>query len=232
VPFKAVKFAFVVRGGTLRLRQTVIVYSDKEPLLSFRALLRKRRNLYGFTTKQVPEPVLKAILETASHVPSAGFTQDFDFVVVRNNQLKKKLGEAAGEDSYMGIGYAKRNFISKAPVIVVPCASKPRFEAKYGKPAEKNARLPWWLIDAGFASLALILSAFEKGLGASFIGAIDDEKVSKALGLPADHSIVPLALIPVGYKDDTEAEKWRTSNKAAIQSLRMKPSKLVHWDGW
>jgi len=200
--------------------------------MSLRDLLRRRRNVYGFLSKPVTNRILNSILENATHVPSAGFTQDFEFVVVRDASLKKKLAEAASERDYSKSGRAKPDFISKAPVIVIPCGSKLRFEMKYGRPAEKKARLPWWLIDAGFASFALILSAFEVGLAASFIGAIDDEKVSKILKLPKDNSIVPLAIVPIGYPDPEEAEKWKAANLSANKKRRRKLEELTHWDGW
>jgi len=199
--------------------------------LSLGNLLRKRRNVYGFLAKPIPDRTLMAVLEDATHVPSAGFTQDFDLVVVRDEKVKQKLAEAAHEDEYVRDGYALPGFISKAPVVVVPCGNKPRFEMKYGKPAERTSRLPWWLIDAGFASLSLILSAYEKGLGASFVGAIDDEKVEKALGLPADHSMVPVAVVPMGYvhpeEPTKEAKRW-----GEIRRRRRKLDDVVHWERW
>jgi hypothetical protein len=42
---------------------------------------------------------------------------------------------------------SKSDFISTAPIIVVPCANKKRYQDKYGT-AEDSRRLPWWLIDA------------------------------------------------------------------------------------
>ena len=159
-------------------------------------LLRKRRNVYGFKSRAIPDKSLVRILEDARHVPSAGFTQDFEFIVVKDPMIRRELATAGHQPEYMSEGIAKSNFISMAPVIVVPCGNKKRFEAKYGK-SEENARLPWWLIDAGFASFALILSAFEHGLAASFLGVLDDEKVRQILNLPMDGSIIPLALVPI-----------------------------------
>src|SRR2546428_13762493 len=136
-------------------------------------LLRKRRQVFGFKAEAIPENVLTTVLEDAIHVPSAGFTQDFDLIVVKNAVTRKRLARAARESEYLKLGMSKSNFISTAPVIVVPCANTKRDEDKYGK-GEHSRRLPWWLIDAGFASLALILSAFQHGLAASFLGALDD----------------------------------------------------------
>jgi len=187
--------------------------------------------VYGFLSKQIPDQTLRTILDNATHVPSAGFTQDFDFIVVKSIATRTKLAEAASESEYVREGNALDDFITKAPVIVVPCASKPRFEAKYGTPAEENARLPWWLIDSGFASFALILSAFEVGLAASFIDAMNDQKVVEVLKLPRDNSVIPLAIVPIGYAAPTGSEK-EANRKEAIKRRRRKFDDFVHWERW
>ena len=194
------------------------------------ALLRKRRNLYGFLPKQVPHPTILNILEDALHVPSAGFTQDFEFVVAQDQNVREKLAEASRQGEYAKQGTALPNFISRAPMLVVPCANRRKFEEKYGT-ADDSARLPWWLIDAAFASFAMILSAFESGLAASFVGAIDDRKVAEILNLPSDGSVIPLAIVPVGYMDPRERKYW-TKRRARIVSKRRPKKEMVHWDKW
>jgi nitroreductase len=191
-------------------------------------LLRRRRNVYGFLPREVPEAVLRKILENARHVPSAGFTQDFDLVVIRDDATKKKLGEAARQTEYEELEGVIPNFVEDAPVIVVPCGNKTRFEAKYGTPAEANSRIPWWLTDAAFSSFCLTLSAFQEGLTASFLGAIDDRQVATALHLPRDGSVIPLAIIPVGYKHPKET--FPAKQKARTQ--RRPFDQQIHWDNW
>ena len=191
-------------------------------------LLRRRRNFYGFIPKEVPEVALRKILENARHVPSAGFTQDFDLVVVIDPATRKKLAQAARQADYEKLEGVIPNFVEDAPVIIVPCGNKTRFEAKYGTPGEANSRLPWWLIDAAFSSLSLILSAFQEGLVASFLGAIDDGKVAAALHLPTDGSVVPLAVIPLGYKHPRET--FHAKSKARNQ--RRTFGQQIHWERW
>jgi nitroreductase len=198
--------------------------------LNLKALLRKRRNVYGFESRKIPDKVLMTILEDARHVPSAGFTQDFEFIVVKDPMIRRELATAGQQAEYVEKGLAKSDFISTAPVIVVPCGNKRRFEEKYGR-AEENARLPWWLIDAGFASFALILSAFEHGMAASFLGVLDDEKVSQILNIPMDGTIIPLALLPIGYKDPEEEVLWTQRSRKTVRNRRGLTD-LVHWNGW
>jgi nitroreductase len=198
--------------------------------LSISELLRKRRNVYGFQSKPIPDKLLLLILEDATHVPSAGFTQDFEFIVVKARKTRKQLAIAGYQPDYSERGLSMPDFISTAPVIVVPCGNKKRFENKYGR-AEENARLPWWMIDASFASFALILSAFERGLAASFLGALDDDKVAKILGLPAEDAITPLSLIPIGYRNQGEEPLWKQRSRRAT-SGRRRLEDIVHWDKW
>jgi len=198
--------------------------------LTLKALLRKRRNVYGFQSRKIPSRVLTTILEDARHVPSAGFTQDFELVVVKDPVIRRELATAGHQPEYMTEGLAKSDFISTAPVIVVPCGNRKRFEEKYGR-AEENARLPWWLIDAGFASFALILSAFEHGLAASFLGVLDDDKVRQILNIPMDGCVIPLALVPIGYKDPAERVLWTQRSHKGVRNRRGLDD-LVHWNEW
>ena len=197
---------------------------------SISALLRKRRQVYGFKAEPIPEKLLTTILEDAIHVPSAGFTQDFELVVVKNASTRRALAEAAHESGYVKLGLSKSDFISTAPVIVIPCANKKRYEHKYGT-AEDSSRLPWWLIDTGFASLALILSAFEHGLAASFLGALDDDKVAGILNLPKDRTVIPLALVPIGFKSLEDKAEWDERSKKVGRDRRSLHD-IVHWDKW
>ena len=198
--------------------------------MEFDLVLRKRRNVYGFQDRPIPEVVLSRILENARHVPSAGFTQDFDLVVVRDPEKRAKLAEAARQNEYASYGGVVAGFIEKAPVVVVPCGNKSRFESKYGSPAEKNARIPWWLTDSAFSSLALILSAVQEGLAASFIGAIDDSMVVNTLKLPADGSIIPLAIVPIGYRHPGE-RRFGLEMRKRVKALR-RSTNQIHWDEW
>jgi nitroreductase len=202
--------------------------------MEFNALLRARHNVYGFqTSKDVPDELLNKILENALHVPSAGFTQDFDFIVVKDRSKIERLASASYQEEYNKVEGMTKNFLSTAPVLVIPCADKIRYSEKYGDPESKeNARLPWWLIDSGFASFALLLSAYQEGLAASFIGVLEDDKVASILELPKDGSIIPLAIIPIGYPD-LNAIKFETNiRRKSIKSHRKKSEEMIHKEKW
>ena len=60
--------------------------------------------------------------------------------------------------------------------------------------------MPHWVIDAGFASLLILLGAVDDGLGACFFG-IPPERTGAylaAFGVPSGHH--PIGAITIGYR--------------------------------
>jgi hypothetical protein len=82
--------------------------------------------------------------------------------VIRDEATKKKRGEAARQTEYGELEGMIPNFVEDAAVIIVPCANKTRFEAKYGTPAEPNSRIPWWLTDAASPLFVSYFPHFKK----------------------------------------------------------------------
>jgi nitroreductase len=75
----------------------------------FHALVRQRRATRNFMAEEVPEPVLKSILEDATHAPSGYNLQPWRFLVLRTPEARQRLQQAA-------FGQPK---IGEAPVVVV-----------------------------------------------------------------------------------------------------------------
>ena len=69
------------------------------------------------------------------------------------------------------------------------------------------------VIDGAFASMIILLSAVNEGIGASFVGAFEDDKVSKILGLPVQ--VKPIGIIALGYP----AEKPERFERIELNNL-------------
>jgi nitroreductase len=65
------------------------------------------------------------------------------------------------------------------------------------------------MFDAGVASEAFCLAAYEQGLGSVILGLFDYEKTAKLLDIPEDREVI--ALIPIGYPDEEPAAPRRKS---------------------
>jgi nitroreductase len=149
-------------------------------------LLSRRRMIRRFRPDPVSDATVRRLIDAATRAPSAGHTEPWSFVVVRDPSTRQALMRAA----------LSQAFVAEAPVVIVPCAELARSRARYHARGERYA----W-IDASFASMLLLLAVTEEGLGACFVGAFDDAAVARILGLPQD--VQPLAVVPVGVPAET-----------------------------
>jgi nitroreductase len=149
-------------------------------------LLSRRRMIRRFRSDPVDDTTVRKLLAAAVRAPSAGHTQPWVFIVVRDGERRRALARAAYEQTFAG----------DAPVAVVACADLSRSQPRYGERARR-----YGFIDTAFASLCLLLTTTEAGLGACFVGAFDDERVAQLLDLPAH--VQPVAIMPIGHPADS-----------------------------
>ncbi len=154
-----------------------------EPLI---AVMRRRRSVRRYTREPVSDGLLQKLLEAAQLAPSAGNLQARDFVVVRDPNTKHQLAEAA---------YGQF-FVSMAPVVLVGCANIGRSRTSYGHRAELYA-----VQDVTIATSYIQLAAEAMSVATCWIGAFDEHRVVRALGLPPD--VRPVLMLPVGYPDES-----------------------------
>lgn len=153
--------------------------------------------------RAVPAELVERILANALHAPSAGFSQGWAFLVLEDPADRARFWELAVEDdSAWGEG------LRRAPLLIIPFSHKQAYLDRYAESdkgwADKDESrwpVPYWDIDTGFASLLMLLSAVDEGLGACFFGIPPGErtaKVKEAFGVPAAYS--PIGVISLGYR--------------------------------
>jgi SagB-type dehydrogenase family enzyme len=85
-----------------------------------------------------------------------------------------------------------QTFIAEAPLALVITAEYERISQKYGDRTTRYVHM-----EVGHAAQNVYLQAEALGLGTVVVGSFQDEAVSQALSLPAQHR--PLYIMPVGY---------------------------------
>ncbi len=163
--------------------------------------IRGRRSVRAFKPEPVPDEDLRRILEAAIMAPSAGNLQPWEFVIVRDEERKRRLARAA-------LG---QMFIAEAPVVIVVGANVDRSSWRYGERGEKL----YCIQDTAAAIMNLLLAAYALGYGTCWIGAFSDHEVAKIVGFP--ENVRPVAVIPMG----------RPAEKPGMPP-RMPLSKVVH----
>ncbi len=165
--------------------------------------IKGRRSIRKFADTPVSRDVIADIVETASYAPSWKHTQITRYIAVEG-ALKDKIADECTS------AYAKNGEIIKnAPMLIAVTFIKNRsgFErdGSYSTPKEGG----WQMFDAGVASEAFCLAAYEQGLGTVIMGIFDEAKAASLLEVPEERELV--ALIPIGYPAESPAAPKRKS---------------------
>ena len=162
--------------------------------------IRGRRSIRKFTNQPVSHELIAQVVETASYAPSWKHTQITRYIAVEG---AKKDALAKCTSIFPGNGVIMEN----APMVIAVTIIKGRsgYERDGSFSTPKGDR--WQMYDAGVASEAFCLAAYEQGLGTVIMGLFDEEESTKLLELPEDRELV--ALIAVGYPAESPAAPRR-----------------------
>ena len=166
--------------------------------MEFAEVLSKRRSVRSYKSQPIEENKLRRIFEAANSAPSAGNLQAFQVHVVRDQEKKQALAQAANG----------QGFIADSPVSLVFCADPARSERKYGK---RGAEL-YSVQDATIAATFAMLAAVDLGLATVWVGDFDEKRVQQVLEVK---SLRPVAIFSLGYA----AEQPQQSPRRAIEEI-------------
>jgi nitroreductase len=168
--------------------------------MDFDEVIKKRKMIREYQqNSQVPTEIINKLLKNAHSSPSAGHTQVQEFVVIIDPITKRKLCQAS-------LGQSQ---VEDASVLIVVCSNTSRSVNRYGKRGTEF----YSIIDGAFASMIILLSAVNEGIGASLVGAFEDDRVAKILGLPVH--VKPISIIALGYP----AEKPERFERIELNNL-------------
>jgi nitroreductase len=160
----------------------------------------KRRSVRVYERKPVEKEKLVDLLKAAMAAPSASNSRPWEFVVITDEEVLKKMRS--------GLKYG--NYNAPAAVVVLGNTSI----------AYNESAFRFWVQDCSAAIENLLIAAANMGLGTCWIASYPKEDVinfhRKTLGIPEE--AVPLALIYVGYP--AEEKKPRTQYDES----------RVHWE--
>jgi nitroreductase len=196
--------------------------------LEFEKAVLKRRMVRNFQRKPVATQTLEKILMLAQHAPSAGFSQGWAYVVVTDEQQRKKIGLIQGEEDYFKDRFHK--FVSEAPVLIVACTSEQLYHERYREPdklqqdgTEIHWPVPYWHFDIGCACMLILLAAVNEGLAAAFTGVERVQALQELLGIPEHFQ--PVGVISLGYPaEDVKSQSLKRGRKPFEQ--------VVHFERW
>ncbi len=185
--------------------QTNAEFSSAERDAVYRCIFNRRDVRGQFLPDPIPDDVLARILRAAHHAPSVGFMQPWDFIVVRDAQIKRKLRDAfqtahleAAEmfrdeqrETYRSL---KLEGIVEAPIgVCVTCDRSRTGPVVIGRTHQPEMDL----YSAVCAVQNLWLAARAENIGVGWVSIIRHRDVQTVLGIP--QRIRPIAYLCMGY---------------------------------
>ncbi len=151
--------------------------------------IKKRISVRAYQDKPIPEEKLRKILEAARLAPSARNSQDYQLIVVKDENIRRELAD----------GDTSEPFIYTAPVVIVAVALKPDYVMPGGIPAHP--------VDIAIAIDHITLVAVKEGLGSCWIGGFNHARVKEILAIPDKYKVV--VLLSLGYPSESPDRKAR-----------------------
>lgn len=188
-------------------------------------LFRKRRSIRRYNDNPVSRDLINELLNAARHAPSATNRQPWRFIVIKDEDIKNHLEEAVMQP-----------FVTQAPVIIVCCIDRKAFtkdmvkkrieelvnaevvnrevadmlyERKMPETTEEAGIPVSAYMDMGIAIEHIVLRAASLGLGSCWVRMFNIARLSEILKLSSE--IIPVALLPLGYADETPPPRPRLS---------------------
>ena len=158
----------------------------------------------SYEDRPLPPGALDRILANAVRAPSAGFTQGWSLLALEGREQTETFWRNTFEPE--GRATFAHQGLFNAPALVLPLVSRQAYLDRYGASDkagtdledERRWPVPYWDVDGAFATLLMLLSAVDSGLGALFFGIFTGERaLLEELGVPATHR--PIGAVALGY---------------------------------
>ncbi|MDY6913663.1 MAG: nitroreductase family protein [Planctomycetota bacterium] len=157
--------------------------------------IKKRTSVRKYQDKPVEDDKLQRILDAGRLAPSANNRQARKFVVVRNEELRAALAEAA-----------EQPWIAQAPVVIAVVGLDTDRTMSCGVPADP--------VDCAIAIDHMTLAAVAEGLGTCWVGHFDQDACCNILSVPPAAKIIEL--LPLGYPSAKQKANTRKPLKEIV----------------
>ena len=177
--------------------------------MDFLETIRSYRPCRQYSPKPVPPEKLRAILAAARLAPSQNNLQPWRFVVVQDDERKRRLAQAC----------PRGRLVAEAPLTIVA------FTVEEDLPVTVGGFISAYPLDVAVAVNLIQLAATSEGLGTNWLVDFNEEKVRSVLGVP--EGIHPIAILPLGFPAENNG-----SSHAAPGEGRKSPDEIISYDSY
>ena len=173
--------------------------------MDFLELVKGRFSCRGFLNKKVEDEKIEKILEAGRLAPTARDFQPQRILVLTEEEQLKKIGNCT-------------QYGWNAPVIMIIFYDK---NISYKR--DKYDNKEFGDIDTSIVTTHMMLEAQDLGLGTTWVGSFDPDKLIQTYNIP--DNLVPVAILPIGYPSDE-------IQPSKLHYERNEISDFVCWNKW
>ena len=210
-------------------------FSEQEKRGLYKAIYSRRDVRSHFNSKPINDDILSRILHAAHHAPSVGFSQPWNFILIKDTNTKKKIKESFEKEKNRSSQLVEEPKRSKylsfklegiLESTVNLCVTYD--PSKFGPFVIGRSSIP----EAGLYSVCcaiqnLWLSARTEGIGLGWVSILSNDTLKEILDIP-EH-VVPVAYLCLGYVDDF-AKKPDLETAGWLPRLELKD--VVYFEKW
>jgi len=201
----------------------------------YKAIFSRRDVRSHFTSESIDDEIITRVLTAAHHAPSVGFSQPWNFILIKDQDTRRKIKESFSLENKKASELIedpkKSKYLSLKLEGILESAINLCITydpTKFGPFVIGRTSIP----EAGIYSVCcavqnLWLAARAEGIGVGWVSILSNQELKKALDLP-DH-IVPIAYLCLGHvtefaeKPDLETEGWLS---------RLQLDDVVYYEKW
>ncbi len=175
--------------------------------MDFQDVVDRRKMIRNYDERPVDPAIVERALRNATHAPSAGFSQGWGFLLLDTPADVRRWWDVTTEPTALADPDDWLTGMMRAPVVIVPCSSKAAYLRRYAEAdkgwedqAEARWPVPFWHMDAAMASLLILQTAVDEGLGACFFGIPVDKVAAVRTEFAIADDFDPVGVITLGHR--------------------------------
>jgi 5,6-dimethylbenzimidazole synthase len=223
-------------------------FSEFEKEILYKVIFSRRDVRKNFIEKDIEDKILLKILDAAHHAPSVGFSQPWNFILIKDKTIRKEIKKSFLNERLRSIDLLKDDKNKQKKYLELKLEGILESDINICVTYDHNRFGPFvigrmTIEEAGIYSVCcaiqnLWLASRVEGIGVGWVSILNNSDLAKILNLP--DNIKPIAYLCLGFVDefnnspDLERNNWikRLDLKDVIFFEKWNESENINWDNF
>lgn len=223
-------------------------FSEIEKEIFYKVVFSRRDVRKNFIEKKIEDKILIKILKAAHHAPSVGFSQPWNFILIKDNIIRKDIKNSFLNERLKAFNLLENDKVKQKKYLELKLEGILESDVNICVTYDHDRFGPFvigrmTIEEAGIYSVCcaiqnLWLASRVEGIGVGWVSILNNSDLRKILNLP--NNIKPIAYLCLGFVDefndspDLEKSNWlkRLDLKDTIFFEKWNENTNIHWDNF